>query len=138
MPDNCVFKTNYEIQIADINYGGHVGNDRILTIAQEARMQYFRSLGYKNEVELEGNVGSIMADAAIEYKAESHYGEKVTIALGVKQLSKYGFDMYYEIKRLNDEKIIARIKTGILFMDYEKRKIAPVPSKIADEINHYL
>ncbi|MFZ9695712.1 MAG: hypothetical protein ACO3AY_07565 [Chitinophagaceae bacterium] len=36
------FKYSFEIpiRITDINYGGHVGNDRMLTLAHEARIQF--------------------------------------------------------------------------------------------------
>ena len=55
-----------EIRVTDLNYGGHVGNDTILSLLQEARQQFLQSKGYA-ELEVE-SYGLIMADAMIEYK----------------------------------------------------------------------
>lgn len=40
-----MFTFNYTIQKEDINYGGHVGNERALLFFQMARMAFFESLG---------------------------------------------------------------------------------------------
>ena len=72
LPGNFPFITNIEVRITDINYGGHVGNDSILSILQEARVRFFNHYGY-TELNLEG-VGMIMSDVGIEFKAELFYG----------------------------------------------------------------
>ena len=51
--------------ISDINYGNHLGNERVLAYMQETRLRYFQSLGYDDELHIEG-IGTIQADAAIE------------------------------------------------------------------------
>ena len=58
MPEQFPFSTQLPVRITDINYGGHGGNDAILGMIHERRMQYLRSLGY-SEMEFEG-VGMIM------------------------------------------------------------------------------
>jgi acyl-CoA thioesterase FadM len=35
------FTTTYTVPIADINYGGHLGNDRPLALFNEARVRLF-------------------------------------------------------------------------------------------------
>ena len=64
-PEKIAFTTQVNITISDINYGGHLGNDRFLTLMQEARLQWLKLLGYKDEKEVEPPVGIIVADAAI-------------------------------------------------------------------------
>jgi acyl-CoA thioesterase FadM len=45
-PSPYVFQTDIKIQIGDINYGGHVGNERYLIFAQESRMRFLNTMGY--------------------------------------------------------------------------------------------
>lgn len=57
--------------MSDLNYGNHVGNDRMLTLMQEARVGFYQNLGFKNEMNFEGHIGQVIADAVVIYKSES-------------------------------------------------------------------
>ena len=46
LPDSFQFTTEITIRITDLNYGGHVGNDTVLSIIHEARMQFLRHYGH--------------------------------------------------------------------------------------------
>ena len=37
-----VYRTNLQVRVDDINYGGHLGNDSVLTLCHEARIRFFR------------------------------------------------------------------------------------------------
>ncbi len=127
LPENLNFSTDIPIRITDINYGGHLGNDSILSIVQEARVRFFSKYKY-TEKNVEG-LGIIMTDCAIVYKSESFYGDTLEIKIGVKEFFKYGCDIYYRLTNKETAKDVAIVKTGIMFFDYEKRKRARVPEK---------
>ena len=38
LPEKKDFSTEIKLRISDINYGGHMGNDAVLTIVHEARL----------------------------------------------------------------------------------------------------
>lgn len=130
LPEKFIFKTTIAVRVSDLNCGNHVGNDSILTLMQEARTLFYRSMGFESEVKLEGNIGQIVSDAAIVYKAESFLGDVLIIEIGIGDHNKYGFDLYYRITKGEDSKEVARGKTGIVCFDYEQRKIATVPEKL--------
>ncbi|MEM9391915.1 MAG: thioesterase family protein, partial [Bacteroidota bacterium] len=73
-PEDFIFKSKITIRVTDVNYGGHVGNDSILSIMHEVRLQFLKHLGFKSEVDIDENVGLIVADVAVQYKAESFHG----------------------------------------------------------------
>ena len=77
MPGQFNFSTTISIRITDLNYGGHVGNDTILSLLHEARMQFLKSFDY-TEMKFE-NVSLIMSDVAIEFKAELFYGNVIKV-----------------------------------------------------------
>lgn len=127
LPDTFAFKTNYKVRVSDINYGGHVGNDAILAIMQEGRLEYLQSLGFKDEVHIDHNIGIIMTDSAVVYKAESFLGDVLEINVTTSDFNKYGGDFNYLLKDIANNKVIAQGKTGFVCYDYKIKKIVPIP-----------
>lgn len=132
MPDNYSFSTDMPVRISDINYGGHLGNDAVLAMIHEARVRYLASFNY-TEMNVEG-LGIIMTDSAIVYKAESFHGEQIQIDIAVGDFNKYGCDIYYLLTNKQTAVEIAHAKTGIVFFDYESRKVAGIPQAFQDNI----
>jgi acyl-CoA thioester hydrolase len=126
MPERFLFSTEIALRVSDINYGGHLGNDAVLAIAQEARMRFLRSHGW-TELDVSG-IGIIMTDAAVVYRSEAFYGDILTIELAVADLQQIGCDFLFRVSNKSTEKEVALVKTGVVFFDYSKRKPAPVPA----------
>jgi acyl-CoA thioester hydrolase len=138
VPEKSIFTTQITVRVSDLNYGGHVGNDTILTLMQEARVQFYNDLGFKDEISFDGSIGQIITDAAIQYKSESFLGDVLTIRIAVGDFNKYGFDMYYVIENKATGKNVAIGKTGIVCFDYSKRKIATIPQVLLDKFKPLL
>jgi YbgC/YbaW family acyl-CoA thioester hydrolase len=130
LPEKFIFKTEITVRVSDLNYGNHVGNDSVLTLMQEARTLFYRSMGFESEVKLDGMVGQIVSDAAIVYKAESFLADILQIEIGVENYNKYGFDLFYRVSNKETGKEVAHGKTGIVCFDYSKRKIASIPETL--------
>ena len=131
LPEQFAFSTTIPVRITDLNYGNHVGNDTILSMIHEARVQYLKQLGY-GELDLAG-VGVIMSDVAIEFKSELFYGDEVMVAVSVSDVTKISFDLYYKLeKRSGDSTVLVAVaKTGMVCYDYDAGKIASFPSDVA-------
>ncbi|HZB13372.1 MAG TPA: thioesterase family protein [Chryseolinea sp.] len=134
LPEKFSFVTELTVRASDLNYGNHVGHDRILTLMQEARISYYRTLGFKNELNFEGPVGQVIADVAVQYKSESFLADVLIIKIAVSDFSKYGFDMYFLIENKTTGKEIARGKTGIVCFDYDIRKVARIPEGLRQKL----
>jgi acyl-CoA thioesterase FadM len=130
-PDKVNFTTSIAVRITDINYGGHLGNDKVLTLMHEVRMLWLQSINY-SELYIEG-AGLIMADAGIQFKSEAFFGEVLTAEIAVADISRVGFDLYYRFTC--NERVVAIGKTGMLFFDYEKRKIVSCPTAFIEKVN---
>jgi len=134
LPEKFSFQTEIVVRVSDLNYGNHVGNDSILTLMQEARTLFYRSMGFESEVKLEGSIGQIVSDAAIVYMAESFLGDTLRFEIAVSDLNKYGFDLFYRITNKASNKEVAHGKTGIVCFDYSKRKIASIPERLVEKL----
>ncbi len=129
IPQQFTFSTAIPIRITDLNYGGHVGNDALLSIIHEARIQYLHHHGY-TEINFAG-AGLIMADVGIEFKNEVFYGDTITIAIAATNFGRVSFDIYYKLEKEKEGNSInvAFAKTGMVCFDYSLKKITGIPSE---------
>ena len=134
LPSLFAFSTVLPVRITDVNYGGHVGNDTILTLLHEARVQYLQSLGY-SEMNFAG-AGLIMSDAVIEFKNELFYGNPLTAFVTAEEFTRVSFDIFYRLSVEKDgkEMLIATAKTGMVCFDYQARKVVAVPEAAIQKI----
>ena len=96
MPANFHFSKTLEVRVSDINYGKHVANDTIARYVNEARVAFLKSLGYADEVSIEG-LGIIMRDSAIVFKSEGFLGDQIRIDTTVQNMSRSGFDFMHRL-----------------------------------------
>ena len=127
LPDRFDFSTEIPLRVSDINYGGHLGHDSVLSLTHEARVRLLNKYGF-TEMDIDGS-GLIISDVVIVYKSEAFYGETMKIEVAAIEFSKYGCDFIYKITEKESGREVARVKTGTVFFDYSERKVAYVPEK---------
>jgi acyl-CoA thioester hydrolase len=125
LPTNFPFRTEIPIRISDINYGGHLGNDAVLSIVHEARIQFLRNFGY-SEIDIEG-IGIMMTDAIIVYSSEGFYGDVLKVEVGTTDFQLTNCDVVFRLTNMTTNKEVARVKTCIAFFNKQTRKISAVP-----------
>lgn len=130
IPEKTCFETSITIQVGDLNYGGHVGNERYLLFAQETRIRFLQSLGY-SEMKF-GPYGLVLSDAIVEYLHELFHSDEIEIRLAIANISKASFDCYYSLstKKEGSSIIAARIMTTMICYDYVARKVRSIPEEI--------
>ena len=123
------YKYRYDttIKVRDINYGGHLGNDALLSLVHEARVRFLDSLGY-SELDVEGR-GIIMTDSAVVYKAQAFHGDVVAAQVSLGDWSRKGCDIFYRLAKKATGEELALAKTGIVFFDYQAGKVVDVPGR---------
>lgn len=126
LPDSFPFSTEIPVRITDLNYGGHVGNDSILSIVHEARVRFLKARGW-TELDVAG-AGILMADAAVVYKAEGFHGMVLRVQVAVADVRSRACDLLYRIDDVATGAEIARAKTGIVFYEPGSRRIVSVPA----------
>lgn len=113
------------LQVRDINYGGHLGNDSLVSIVHEARIDLLNKLGL-TELNLgQESIGIIMADLAVNYLGEGFLLDKIKVLSHIDEISSVSFRIFCHVIK-NDE-TIALAETGIIAFDYKERAIADIP-----------
>lgn len=135
LPDQFSFSTTIDIRITDLNYGGHVGNDTLLSLIHEARMRFLRHYNC-TEMDFAGT-GLIMSDAAIEFKSELFYGDQVKVSVAITEISKISFALCYLLEKSAGGKqvTVAIARTGMVCFNYTTKKIAAFPEAMHSAFN---
>jgi acyl-CoA thioesterase FadM len=134
VPSEFLFETTLDVRASDLNYGNHLGHDSVLTLMQEARIRFYKTLGFDNELSFDGAIGQVIADVAVVYKSESFLGDVLRCRIAASDFSKYGFDLIYVLINDVTQKEVARAKTGIVCFNYDSRKIAPIPGVLLQQL----
>ncbi len=134
LPEKFLYTGDIPIRITDLNYGGHVGNDAVLSIIHEGRMQYLHQFGF-TEIDC-GGVSLIMSDVAIEFKAELFYGDVVNVSIATGYVSKVAFDMFYKLEKKAGEKkvVVAVAKSGMVCFNYQTKRVTPISELLKEKL----
>jgi acyl-CoA thioester hydrolase len=132
LPERFSFSTEIPIYIGHINYGHHLDNAALISLVAEARVRFFKALGY-SELDIEG-VGIIVADVAAQYKSEAFHGEILVVEMGASDFNKYGCDLVWCLSDKATGREVARGKHGIVFFDYSARQPATVPAAFVSKL----
>ena len=111
-----------------MNYGGHLGNDKLLSLIHEARVAFLNSHG-QSEQNCCG-VSLIIADTAIVYQKESFAGDKLKIEVEAGEPNQYSFRLFFRITRTKDQASIALVENGLVCFDYQTRRIQALPQAL--------
>jgi acyl-CoA thioesterase FadM len=132
LPKKWHFITEIILRVDDMNYGNHLGNEKILILAHECRLRFLQSFGC-SEFDVFG-ASIIQADAAIVYKSEGHIGDLINARISVQEVSKSSFELYYLFENTATGKVLAQAKTGMVFYDYKKATIVKTPDMFLKKI----
>jgi acyl-CoA thioester hydrolase len=135
IPPHLPFRTSTVVRITDLNYGAHLGNDRVLSLIHDARAQLLAEIGVM-ETDAFG-VGMAMVDAAIQYKAEGFFQDKLEITVGTCDFTSRSWDFVYRIHLPDKGKVLALAKTGMVAFDYTARKVTDIPAPLLEALQRY-
>lgn len=130
LPAQFIFSTDIPIYISHVNQGGHLDNAQLLTLVSEARVRFFRWLGYAGELDIEGH-SIVVGDMLAQYKSEAFYGETMQVDMLPDDFNKYGFDLVFRLSDKATGREVARGKTGVVFLGSQGEragKVAPPPA----------
>lgn len=132
------FRFFYPVQIryADLDAQWHVNNARFLTILEQARLSYIRQLDLwdgKSFLDL----GLIVADVHIAYKAPIELEEEIQVALRVDRIGNKSMTMINEIRNAKDGSLKAQAEVVMVTYDFHSKATIPVPESWRKTITEF-
>ena len=119
------------VRIGDINYGGHLGHDRLITLLHQARIELLHALG-ATETDCFG-AGLIMRHLTCDYRGEAFLNDTLDIAMRVDNLRNAAFTLQYSVT--SGDRPIAAAAVEMVAYDYQRHKIIALPPAFADALH---
>lgn len=113
-----------KVRISDLNYGGHVGNSKVLDYFQEARSAYLDHLGGYGELDI-GGPGIILPEAQVFYRGEMFAEDGILVGVRCCEVKNSSFRLEYRIER--GGQVTAEGFTALVAFDYQQRKPVRLP-----------
>jgi acyl-CoA thioester hydrolase len=122
-----------EVRVGDINYGGHMGNDKALLVFHDARLRFLESLGF-SEKNI-GGPGIIMRDAHVSFRKEVFRNDVLLVDAGIDEVSTSAFNMIYTVRRESDDAVVFTGSTVLVAFDYGIRRPVRLPEAFLGKIS---
>jgi acyl-CoA thioesterase FadM len=123
------------VRATDINYAVHVGNETMLGLVHEARSQFMAQLGFETIAVKNNDVGLIIADLAVNFKAEAYTHDRLEIDCQIGEIQGRSFRLFHRILRA--EQVIALIEPGLVAFDYRARNVVQLPADFLATLENY-
>lgn len=112
------------IRVTDLNYGNHLGYDKLAGILHQSRLQYLLSLNLQ-EANIDG-FSMIMKKLEINYQGEGFLADTLHIKINFLLERAKCKAQYIITKNSNNYKVANAIET-LVFMNYKTKKISRIP-----------
>jgi len=121
------------VEVTDLNYGNHLGNDALVGVIHRARVHFLHQLGAGESDLGDGKTGILLADLSVNYKEEGFLFDLLTVESSIGELRSKGFRMFHRITS-NQNRSIALAEVGIVSFDYHQRKVARIPESFVSKV----
>lgn len=125
-----------EIRYSDLDPQGHVNNARFLTYFEQARVHYLIHLGLFSREQSFLEIGIIIAEAAITFKAPVYFGTQAQVGVRVSRLGTKSMTMEYEMVD-NEGIVYATGSSAIVTFDYKTHATIPIPDSWREIISKF-
>jgi acyl-CoA thioesterase FadM len=131
------YEFHYQVTMraTDINYAGHLGNEALLGLIHDARSTFLQRLGFNTIVKDARQVGLIIADLAVNFKAEAFAHDKLIIDCQIDELGEKSLRLFHRVRRGTQS--IALVETGLVAYDYKSRQITRLPQELKQGLERY-
>lgn len=117
------FVSTQNVRIADINYGNHLGHDRLVSLLHQARVEALAAIG-ASELDFFGTA-LILARLEVQYRAQAFLHDVLRIAVWTGGAKRSRFSLYYKVMR--DDVVIAEAMTVMVCFDYGAQRTTALP-----------
>jgi acyl-CoA thioester hydrolase len=114
-----------EVRYGDLDPQGHVNNARYLTYMEQARIAYIRHLGLWDGGSFL-DVGIILAEAQVTFKAPILWGQPVRVGVRVSRLGNKSLIMEYLLEDAESGKQLASGSSVLVAYDYRTAQTQPI------------
>lgn len=128
-----LFSNSFYIIEEDINFAGHMGNERILHWANQIRHSFYRHQGVM-EIDPKTMIGTIVANHSIVYKSEGFLNDLIRAEVAVNNITSCSYDLIIRFTKKETGQVLALLRSGTVCFNYQTREIAEIPQELLHAI----
>lgn len=125
-------QTTLETRWGDQDKYGHINNTVFFRYIEEARVQWFSSLGFAVDGKGEG---PILLKTGATFHKELNYPSKIVIKTFALSPGNSSLPMVHEIIDANTGSVYCTIEALVVWYEHASRKSIPLAARIRDEIS---
>ena len=111
------------VRFRDIDVGGHAHHSEALMYFEEARAAYWREVVGRQGID---DIDYIMAEATVRWHHRVLWPQTLTVAVRVSKLGKKHFEMEYEVRGEDGERLQSGRTVQVMY-DYQAGRAARIP-----------
>lgn len=134
--DDYRFSIPITVRYGDLDPQWHVNNARFLTYYEQARLSYLVHLGLFNGEDF-FNLGMIVADVHIAYKAPIQMLEKIKVLMRVSRLGNKSMNMEFAIVNEDTGEVKSTAEFVMVAYDYQNQKSVPIWPEWREKISAF-
>jgi acyl-CoA thioester hydrolase len=124
-----IYHTDIQVRFNDTDALGHVSNIAFALYIEQARVEFFRSLGM-------GRIALILAHLSQDFRKQIKFGDQVYVETKVGKLGNTSVTLDQTIMASNE--LAAEAKSVVVLFDYEAQKPKPIADDLRQKLSDYL
>ena len=118
-----------EVRYGDIDAQGHMNNAKFLTFFEQARVLYFEALGLFSKGQSFMDIGVIVADIHIKYRAPVYLGAQVKVGARAARIGGKSITLEQSVVDAGSGQVYADGTVVLVTFDYHSHKTIAVPDE---------
>ncbi|GHE20701.1 acyl-CoA thioesterase [Halomonas urumqiensis] len=120
------------VRVSDMNYGGHLGHDALLSLMHEGRKHALAALGF-DEWNLAG-YPSVVADLAVTYQSEARWPDALVVETAIPVPQGRAICIYHRLLKADDDRVVATARLNLVLVDTSSGRPVSVPEPVRQAI----
>jgi len=125
------FSLEQEVVFRDIDVMGHVNNAVFVTFLETIRTKYL--MHFMDIDETLTALPVILGKLSCTFRSPAHFGEILTIGVGISRFGGKSFDMKYQVDG-QDGRLILTAETVMVMYDYANGRSVEIPERFRNQV----
>jgi acyl-CoA thioester hydrolase len=126
-----------EVRYGDLDPQGHLNNAKYLTYFEQARVQYFSLLGLFSKHQSFMDIGVIIADIHIQYRAPLLWGASVKVGVRTAKIGSKSLTLEQSVVDDATDQVYATGTVILVAYDYHTHQTIPVPRTWREKLTDF-
>jgi acyl-CoA thioester hydrolase len=127
----AIFEYQHTVVPEEIDELGHVNNIRYLNWMQRAAVRHSDAQGWTTADYYRIGMGWVVRSHQIEYLQPALPGDSIVVRTWVAEMKKVTSLRRFEMRRVQDELLLAQASTNWAFINFQTRTLCRIPAEIS-------